>query len=177
MRTSTTVSDTFGDGMIENVESILSGNSCSIHMRGQNVDNNKDTTSRNFDRSRDPRPAPVPPPSEWINWNPWRASHASACLRTISRIGSISSAPETYATVNGLNFSIVDMFLTFCVDYRVKSLMCVCHGENRDTRTSFSPIVSGTACSSHEGIRSEESTDGTATYLETYANCECCERM
>ena len=82
MRTSTTVSDTFGDGMIENVESILSGNSCSIHMRGQNVDNNKDTTSRNFDRSRDPRPAPVPPPSEWINWNPWRASHASACLRT-----------------------------------------------------------------------------------------------
>ena len=90
---------------------------------------------------------------------------ASACLRTISRIGSISSAPETYATVNGLNFSIVDMFLTFCVDYRVKSLMCVCHGKNRDTRTSFSPIVSGAACSSHEGIRSEESTDGTATYL------------
>lgn len=36
--TSTTVSETLGDGMTENVATILSGNSCNITMRGQRVD-------------------------------------------------------------------------------------------------------------------------------------------
>jgi hypothetical protein len=30
----------------------------------------QERTSRNFDRSRHPNPAPVPPPSEWMIWNP-----------------------------------------------------------------------------------------------------------
>lgn len=50
-------------------------------------------TSRSFDRSREPRPAPVPPPSEWIIWNPCNASVASDCLRTMSKMPSINSAP------------------------------------------------------------------------------------
>lgn len=51
---------------MENVDSILSGNSYRIHIRGQTRWEAINTTSRNFDRSREPRPAPVPPPKEWI---------------------------------------------------------------------------------------------------------------
>ena len=51
--TSTTVSDTFGDGTTEYVHIILSGNS-----------------SRMFEMSSVPIPAPVPPPSEWVIWKP-----------------------------------------------------------------------------------------------------------
>lgn len=41
-------------------------------------------SSRSFDRSSEPRPAPVPPPNEWMIWNPCNASHDSVCLRTVS---------------------------------------------------------------------------------------------
>lgn len=47
---STTVSETFGDGTIENVDKIRSGYS-----------------SRSFVKSKVPIPEPVPPPSEWTN--------------------------------------------------------------------------------------------------------------
>lgn len=47
---STTVSETFGDGTIENVDKIRSGYS-----------------SRSFVKSNVPIPEPVPPPSEWTN--------------------------------------------------------------------------------------------------------------
>merc|ERR1719174_2679357 len=50
---STTVSDTFGDGTMENVSITRSGYS-----------------SRIFEISRVPIPAPVPPPREWLNWKP-----------------------------------------------------------------------------------------------------------
>lgn len=49
---STTVSDTFGDGTIENVFMILSGYS-----------------SRIFEMISVPIPDPVPPPREWVIWN------------------------------------------------------------------------------------------------------------
>lgn len=75
---------TLGEGRMENVDSILSGYSCSIHIRGQTRWVAVHTTSRNFDRSREPRPAPVPPPREWIIWNPCIASQASAWERTCS---------------------------------------------------------------------------------------------
>eukprot|EP00659_Diplonema_papillatum_P014682 gene14681-biopygen14746 len=50
---STTVSDTFGDGMTEKVTIILSGYS-----------------SRNLEISNVPIPEPVPPPREWDSWKP-----------------------------------------------------------------------------------------------------------
>merc|ERR1719316_286024 len=50
---STTVSDTFGEGMTENVSMMRSGYS-----------------SRTLEMRRVPIPAPVPPPKEWHNWNP-----------------------------------------------------------------------------------------------------------
>merc|ERR1719333_159951 len=50
---STTVSDTLGDGKTENVHIIRSGYS-----------------SRIFEMNRVPIPDPVPPPSEWVIWNP-----------------------------------------------------------------------------------------------------------
>merc|ERR1719156_485587 len=50
---STTVSDTLGGGITEKVSIIRSGYS-----------------SRIFDISKVPIPAPVPPPREWTNWNP-----------------------------------------------------------------------------------------------------------
>lgn len=76
---------------MEYVANILSGYSCSIHIRGQKAHLRWHTTSRNFDSSSDPRPAPVPPPSEWRIWNPWSASVSSACLRTTSwRSGALS---------------------------------------------------------------------------------------
>lgn len=66
---STTVSDTFGDGTIENVFMIRSGYS-----------------SRIFDINSVPSPEPVPPPREWVSWNPCKQSHPSLSLRTTSRI-------------------------------------------------------------------------------------------
>ena len=74
---STTVSETLGDGTTENVAIMRSGNS-----------------SRILEMRRVPMPEPVPPPSECVSWKPWRASHASASLRTTSRTESTSSAPS-----------------------------------------------------------------------------------
>lgn len=51
---STTVSALFGEGRMENVDSIRSG-----------------TSSLILARMRDPSPDPVPPPKLWINWN-WK---------------------------------------------------------------------------------------------------------
>ncbi len=47
-----------------------------------------------LEMSRVPMPEPVPPPSEWVSWNPWRQSHDSASLRTTSKTESTSSAPS-----------------------------------------------------------------------------------
>ena len=51
---STTVSDTLGEGMTEKVFMILSGYS-SLILEMRSV----------------PIPEPVPPPREWVSWNPW----------------------------------------------------------------------------------------------------------
>merc|ERR1712093_350574 len=64
---STTVSLTFGEGTMENVSITRSGYSSRILLI-----------------KRVPIPAPVPPPSECVIWNPWRQSHPSASLRTTS---------------------------------------------------------------------------------------------
>merc|ERR1711904_757759 len=74
---STTVSDTFGDGTMENVSMTRSGYS-----------------SRILEMSNVPIPAPVPPPREWVSWKPWRQSQDSASLRTTSSTESMSSAPS-----------------------------------------------------------------------------------
>merc|ERR1719265_2672115 len=74
---STTVSDTFGDGTMENVAITRSGYSSRILLM-----------------RRVPIPAPVPPPSEWVIWKPWRQSHPSASFRTTSSTESMSSAPS-----------------------------------------------------------------------------------
>merc|ERR1712176_1132939 len=77
LKGSTTVSDTFGEGITENVSIILSGYS-----------------SRIFEIRSVPIPDPVPPPNEWQIWNPCKQSHPSASLRTTSRTESMSSAPS-----------------------------------------------------------------------------------
>lgn len=41
-----------------------------------------------------PIPEPVPPPREWVSWNPWRQSQPSASFLTTSRTESTSSAPS-----------------------------------------------------------------------------------
>merc|ERR1719324_463744 len=74
---STTVSETFGDGIMENVSIMRSGYS-----------------SRTFETSSVPMPAPVPPPREWMSWKPCRQSQPSASLRTTSSTLSMSSAPS-----------------------------------------------------------------------------------
>ena len=74
---STTVSDTLGDGKTEKVHMMRSGYS-----------------SRILEIRRVPMPEPVPPPSEWVIWKPWRQSQDSASLRTTSRTESMSSAPS-----------------------------------------------------------------------------------
>merc|ERR1711959_260725 len=74
---STTVSDTFGDGTMENVSMTRSGYS-----------------SRILEMSNVPMPAPVPPPSECVIWKPCKQSQPSASLRTTSSTLSISSAPS-----------------------------------------------------------------------------------
>lgn len=68
---------TFGDGITENVDIILSGYS-----------------SRIFESKSVPMPEPVPPPNECANWNPCRQSQPSASLRTTSNTESTSSAPS-----------------------------------------------------------------------------------
>jgi hypothetical protein len=69
--TSTTVSETFGDGRIENVANIRSGYSCTAEVIDRTTKEIvRERTSRSFDRSKHPNPAPVPPPSEWMIWNP-----------------------------------------------------------------------------------------------------------
>merc|ERR1719428_799359 len=74
---STTVSETFGDGTIENVNITRSGYS-----------------SRIFEIKSVPMPAPVPPPRECVIWKPCRQSQPSASLRTTSSTESMSSAPS-----------------------------------------------------------------------------------
>merc|ERR1719207_322453 len=74
---STTVSETFGDGTIENVNITRSGYS-----------------SRILEIRSVPMPAPVPPPRECVIWKPWRQSQPSASLRTTSSTESMSSAPS-----------------------------------------------------------------------------------
>merc|ERR1719161_3093461 len=74
---STTVSLTFGDGTTENVNITRSGYS-----------------SRILEMSNVPMPAPVPPPSECVIWNPCKQSQPSASLRTTSSTESMSSAPS-----------------------------------------------------------------------------------
>ena len=51
-------------------------------------------TSLIFDNKSEPRPAPVPPPSECVIWKPCKASQASACFCKHSWIESINSAPS-----------------------------------------------------------------------------------
>ena len=68
---------TLGDGTTENVTMILSGYS-----------------SRILEMRRVPIPDPVPPPSEWVSWNPCKQSQLSASFRTTSRTESTSSAPS-----------------------------------------------------------------------------------
>merc|ERR1711972_1210870 len=68
---STTVSLTLGEGMTLNVSIMRSGYS-----------------SRTLEMSSVPMPEPVPPPSEWQSWKPWRQSQPSASLRTTSRTES-----------------------------------------------------------------------------------------
>jgi len=75
---STTVSDTLGDGTTEYVFIIRSGYSSLI-----------------LEISKVPIPDPVPPPSEWVSWKPWRQSQDSDSLRTTSNTESTNSAPET----------------------------------------------------------------------------------
>ena len=74
---STTVSDTFGDGITENVSMMRSGYS-----------------SRTLEINNVPMPAPVPPPREWQSWNPCKQSQPSASFRTTSSTESINSAPS-----------------------------------------------------------------------------------
>merc|ERR1711972_278946 len=74
---STTVSETFGEGITEKVSMIRSGYS-----------------SRTFEINNVPIPEPVPPPKEWHIWKPCKQSQPSASLRTTSRTLSISSAPS-----------------------------------------------------------------------------------
>ena len=44
--------------------------------------------------NRVPMPEPVPPPSEWVSWKPWRQSQLSDSFLTTSRTESTSSAPS-----------------------------------------------------------------------------------
>merc|ERR1719378_142202 len=74
---STTVSLTFGEGTMEYVAMTRSGYSSRILLM-----------------RRVPIPAPVPPPSEWVIWNPCKQSQPSASLRTTSSTKSMSSAPS-----------------------------------------------------------------------------------
>jgi len=74
---STTVSETFGDGTTEKVSIILSGYS-----------------SLTFEIKSVPIPEPVPPPNEWVIWNPYKQSQPSASFLTTSRTESINSAPS-----------------------------------------------------------------------------------
>ena len=62
IRTSTTVSETLGEGTTENVHIIRSGYS-----------------SRIFEIRRVPIPAPVPPPREWVIWKPIEGLTRSIC--------------------------------------------------------------------------------------------------
>ena len=68
---------TFGDGTTLNDVIIRSGYS-----------------SRIFEISRVPMPAPVPPPRECVSWKPCRQSQPSVSLRTTSSTESTSSAPS-----------------------------------------------------------------------------------
>ena len=71
------MSETLGEGTTEKVSMILSGySSLTLEMR------------------RVPIPEPVPPPKEWVIWNPWRQSQPSASFLTTSRTESMSSAPS-----------------------------------------------------------------------------------
>ena len=74
---STTVSDTFGDGITLKVAIMRSGYS-----------------SRILEMRSVPIPAPVPPPSECVIWKPCSMSQFSASLRTTSMTESTSSAPS-----------------------------------------------------------------------------------
>lgn len=63
---------TFGDGTMLYVVTIRSGYS-----------------SRIFDIISVPIPEPVPPPNEWVSWNPWRQSQPSASFLRIFVIFSV----------------------------------------------------------------------------------------
>merc|ERR1719318_1803669 len=64
---STTVSDTLGEGTTEYEFMILSGYS-SLILEIRSV----------------PIPDPVPPPREWVSWNPWSRSQPSDSFLTTS---------------------------------------------------------------------------------------------
>ena len=51
-------------------------------------------SSRIFEIKRVPIPDPVPPPREWVSWNPCRQSQDSDSFLTTSKTESTSSAPE-----------------------------------------------------------------------------------
>ena len=68
---------TLGDGTTEKVFMILSGYSSRILLI-----------------IKVPIPDPVPPPREWVSWNPWRQSQLSDSFLTTSRTESTSSAPS-----------------------------------------------------------------------------------
>jgi len=51
-------------------------------------------SSLTLEIKRVPIPEPVPPPNEWVIWNPWRQSHPSASFLVTSRTESMSSAPS-----------------------------------------------------------------------------------
>ena len=94
---STTVSDTFGDGTTEYVFMILSGYS-SLILEIRSV----------------PMPDPVPPPKEWVNWNPWRQSHASDSFLTTSKTESTSSAPDNKTIVK---YSVARLINNFTLEW------------------------------------------------------------
>ena len=72
----TTISDIFGDGITEYDDIIWSGK-----------------TSLSSCKRSDPKPDPVPPPKEWVNWKAWRQSQDSASFLIISKTDCKISLP------------------------------------------------------------------------------------
>lgn len=148
---STTVSDTFGDGTTEYVFMILSGYS-----------------SRIFEMSNVPMPDPVPPPSEWVSWKPWRQSHDSASLRTCQHERESKTNRFVLVCVCGL---LLLLFASIAASgSKCKRFDCVTYHiqywiDQLSTFgvMSFCPVVTGARLTEYEIVRTEDLSEWSGT--------------
>lgn len=122
-------------------------------------------SSRILEMRRVPIPAPVPPPREWVIWNPWSMSQFSASLRTTSRTESTSSAPASPAEHKQIADRKCQTFSSDCEALLLPDELACNRVPTQRTLSvvTLCPVVTSTALAEDKVVGPEEVAHGAGT--------------